>query len=426
MIKHYYLFILILFLTVTEGFSQSFDSQDEFSFIVHGKVYDDSTGNPIANHEVTITTDGGYQKNVMTRADGNYGDTINGLNDPLMLVHVYTRDCENIIHSQSVTAGTLQTIINFSICGSVAPPVTYPMGGMLFAGNFPINNPENTGDTGVVYLYHVKGNNLEFVQVQKFTEYGYFYFLSLPEGDYKIRAELTPNSIHYSSFIPAWYSNDLHWNSSTVLNLADSNTFQANIHLFEKPLLATGSGKIGGHVEEARGFSSHDDLIQNAEILLLSQDGTPMDFRMSDNQGKYSFDDLPSGNYKLYAEFPNMYSQYTEITITDANPVAENVVLKLYNHAVGTEEIGGEVAFGPVFPNPVRDIIRFRCSSNNSGIFHASIINMNGLVSFERQVTAGSGTSVIEIPVTDLKDGMYLLLMHDQNGNLVKKEKFVR
>ena len=34
------------------------------------------------------------------------------------------------------------------------------LGGHLFAGAYPINNPVNTGDTGVVFLYRISNNHV--------------------------------------------------------------------------------------------------------------------------------------------------------------------------------------------------------------------------------------------------------------------------
>ncbi|HSN50296.1 MAG TPA: hypothetical protein VLR52_03615, partial [Bacteroidales bacterium] len=81
MIKQIYLLFAFL-LAGNVLIAQSLSSDSLFTFIVHGKVYNDSTGAPLANHEVKINDDAEYLKIALTDPDGFYADTITGLTDP--------------------------------------------------------------------------------------------------------------------------------------------------------------------------------------------------------------------------------------------------------------------------------------------------------------------------------------------------------
>jgi hypothetical protein len=76
----------------------------------------------------------------------------------------------------------------------------YDLGGHLFAGQYPINNPFNTGDTGIIYLYRVINNTIIPTDTLQFSNLGYFFFSHVLEGKYILKARLTKNSIHYKDY----------------------------------------------------------------------------------------------------------------------------------------------------------------------------------------------------------------------------------
>ena len=84
-----------------------------------------------------------------------------------------------------------------SICQKVMvyPITTYDVGGLLFAGIFPINNPVSTGDTAFAYLYRFEAAGLIPVDSVTFDTLGYFYFTGVKEGKYFLKSGLTETSL---------------------------------------------------------------------------------------------------------------------------------------------------------------------------------------------------------------------------------------
>jgi PKD repeat protein len=107
----------------------------------------------------------------------------------------------------------------------------FDLGGHLFAGQYPINNPESTLDTGIATLYRLVNDQPLLVDTNEFTYLGYYTFPHTPEGRYVIKAELKPGSARYNNYLPAWYPDAATWQSSTVVDLSDSNVYNADIHL---------------------------------------------------------------------------------------------------------------------------------------------------------------------------------------------------
>ena len=58
---------------------------------------------------------------------------------------------------------------------------------------------DNTGDTGIAYLYRAHNQWIVPVDTSRFTYLGYYTFLQELEGNYIIKAGLTEGSTHFRS-----------------------------------------------------------------------------------------------------------------------------------------------------------------------------------------------------------------------------------
>lgn len=425
MIKQYALLSVVIFLLC--HFQVSAQISLRSTFIVHGKVYDDSTGAPLKAHPVTITSDLGYVKTAYTDNSGNYGDTINGIINPQTLVHISTRDCNDVLHSQSVPAGTGMAIVNFEICSNAPPPVSFNMGGLLFAGNFPINNPQLTGDTGIVYLYRIAGENIALCDSAIFTEYGYFFFLEVPEGEYKVKTGLTRRSAHHDSYIPTWYGDQLLWNHAGQISLRDSNLFQLDVHLVAQAILQ-GNGSIEGYVtDSARQGIDGWETVPGAEVILFSGDGTPLSFTLTDITGGFSFGLLQAGTYTLSIDYPGKYARQTQVVLTDGNPVISDVRLELLPYNVyGVGDPGSENIFGMIYPNPAVTEIHIPCNPQKPLTLEATILSTGGKEVVHGNFGVPAGNSLLTLPVHELSSGLYLLTLKDGNGRIISSRKFIK
>jgi PKD repeat protein len=100
---------------------------------ISGQVTDSVTGNPIANHAVHVDIDsasGGftYHKELHTDNNGFYADTvILNPGNPTGLLHLWTRDCRQYMHSDYIAFGSgIDNITRYySICNGTPPPPCY-------------------------------------------------------------------------------------------------------------------------------------------------------------------------------------------------------------------------------------------------------------------------------------------------------------
>jgi len=315
-----------------------------------------------------------------------------------------------------------------STCRDLITPAYFDLGGHLFAGDFPINNPLSTGDTGLVYLYRVKRSSLMAIDTLRFTKYGYFAFPQKLNGSYLLRAELTKGSANYSHYFPSYYSMNLTWKSGEIINLTDSNSYHSNIHLIPTVDTLKGTSAILGFVIDGdRNLLSIEKPF--AEVLLFNNQMKPQTFTFTDYTGHFEFPDLPPGTYNLLVEVPGFYSRVTTITLDIEHPIADSVVLEVFNHDVtGVEDhqLAQTIKVSTLYPNPVNEKIWFEVLSQKNVSLVIDILNITGQIRYTKSIEVGIGEIPVSIQVNSLSNGFYFLLIHSGDGTLINSQKFLK
>jgi hypothetical protein len=310
--------------------------------------------------------------------------------------------------------------------GSGAPKY-FDLGGHLFIGDYPINNPSPTGDTGVAYLYRKSNGNLIPVDTNVFTYLGYYVFPKLPEGAYVVKTVLTKGSVNYKNFIPAYFPDALRWMDATGRILSDSNNYTSHVRLIPTKTISGGPGKIAGRVVlgEPGVFNTG---APSAQVILYGFQGEPLKFTSCDEQGWFEFEDLPYGSYYLYVEIPGKYSRYTGVWLDNMSSVAENVFVGVYEQDVTgiIETLPAVFEVGVLFPNPTSDQVHLRLMVRNSLIAHVDIVDSHSFVVEKLERKCQKGYNDLIIPVASLAPGIYMLRVWSEINNSAVVQKFVK
>ena len=173
------------------------------------KFFDNSTGSPNHFHWYF--------------GDGSTSD----LRNP---IHHYTNS-GNFSVCLKITRSDSAGLCTDSLCREVDVINYVNLGGHAFAGLFPINNPVNAGDTGIAYLYRINNSVAALTDTNVFFNLGYFTFPNTPEGQYILKVTLKPTSTHYQNYLPTYYPDALDQENAMLIQLSDSNVFNADIHL---------------------------------------------------------------------------------------------------------------------------------------------------------------------------------------------------
>ncbi len=300
----------------------------------------------------------------------------------------------------------------------------FNLGGLLFAGLFPINNPNATGDTGVAYLYRSHNQWIAPVDTAYFTFLGYYTFLNVLEGTYIIKAGLTKGSAHYSEFLPSYNGDQVKWQMTSSF-LLDKNLFDNTIHLVAANDSLSGPAMLKGSVI----YMGDNSILTNTEVLLYNDNLLPVMAAHTDAEGFFEFPALPFGTYNLYPEVTGKYARILQVTVDSLHPIADGLQLEVFDHDVtgilpGQEK--NDITIGKIYPNPVTEDFQFRVQSPSILTIHAEILTVTGKRLFMKTVGPVQGRMLITIPLRNVPCGMYFLVVKTGEGRILNTQKIIK
>lgn len=293
-----------------------------------------------------------------------------------------------------------------TLCQTIVTPVYSNMGGQIFAGNFPINNPQNTGDTAMVILCRKNGDLLTPVASGIFYEYGYYYFLDVMEGNYVVYSCLTPNSASYASFLPSYTGETQHWQEAVEVGLSGSDVFDANVFMRGFPALESGNGLIAGNL-----LCIDNAMVDlSGQVVFLSRQGNIVAYTQTGANGEFRFSSVPYSTYTLTAEIPGMYSQAVEIVVNEtSNQLYGNQIQVAHSGIYGIEEPATGLSFS-IYPNPAEDQINLRFMHTGTMSCRLSLVTATGTLLNEKTVTLTAGECTIPYDISALPAGLYMIV----------------
>lgn len=314
-----------------------------------------------------------------------------------------------------------------SLCKTIITPDYRDLGGHLFAGELPINNPVSTGDTGVARIYRVSGDQVRLYDSLQFFTLGYFAFPHVLPGTYIIHASLTGNSLHAQEYFPMYYPSSLEWIHAEKIEVGQSSTFDLRIDLMKRGNPLSGPAAIVGRVTD--GDLPGDSLVYaGAGVLLLNSDLQPLQYTTSRVDGTFLFEELPYGHYSLYADYPGKYSRYTGVSLASPTAITDTLLVGLFSHDVTAlpENPGEGSGMGSVLPNPCSDRIHFSVYESAGLMLTCELYNLTGRRILSSAVHCITATSTITLPMGGISEGLYLLRVTRSDGSVIGIKKVIK
>jgi len=311
-----------------------------------------------------------------------------------------------------------------SICKTVVvhPIISYDLGGLLFAGIFPINNPVSTGDTGFAYLYRFEPAGLIPVDTVMFDTLGYFWFSGLEEGKYFLKAGLKETSLRFAQYLPSYHVDDLFWFDSDTIFL-DYDIYNAGIYMIPGMPISPGEGHIHGTLLIEQSTGSPIPLKQG-QVVLADVDGDPYLCDYTDDSGEFLFDKIPPGEYQIFGEYPGSYSQRLDVILDSNNNSIDNLFLVIYSEIPGIHiDEGSAPVSVQIFPNPTDRLLNIQLTVEYPKQITVQFYNYTGqaVLTSVLQMPAGQFHEVLNVEA--LPPGIYLISFRGKNENwhVVKK-----
>jgi PKD repeat protein len=255
---------------------------------------------------------------------------------------------------------------------------------------------------------------------------GFYSFPEIPMYNgrlYFTQAELTEGSAYFGEYLPTYHLSAMSWEqASPILPL---NNWSAEIFMIPGSPVEGGSGTITGVVTElgSRGFMS------DVEVVLMDSESNPLIYLRSDDQGLFSFENVPFGTYIIHAEIMGIHTVQAEINLSEENPVSSvevlvssteaNFVFGMREHQINLGKVGD------IFPNPVNDNAQVEITIKKAVELQVSIFSQTGQVISVNALKLQEGTHNYQLETESLPIGLYLLRISTDQGEVVSR-KFMK
>jgi len=296
--------------------------------------------------------------------------------------------------------------------------------GQVFAGT--LNHPI---DIAIVYLISYDDQTGQLAAMQAtVTDSGYYYFQSVPCGEYLIKAATTPNSSYYSNHLPTYYGNSLFWEyAQEVVVNATMPTVQYDIVLIagNNP---GGPGFIGGNVlQGANKVEADGEPLEGINVMLFDLAGNAIAYTYTNVNGEFSFDGLAYGGYQVYAEMLNYTTIPAVVNISAEEPMVEGLNIFVSENLISTgiSETDFESLIGNIYPNPASDVAMLSINLDEAYAVNVMVVDLTGRTISSKAVNLLPGINTHQLSVEGLGSGYYMLSIRDVRGAFNVTRRFI-
>jgi len=367
-----------------------------------------ASASPNANYYVWDFGDGNSQTTNNAVIQYNYLSA-NSYNVVLTAFKIYGQD------TCSATDAHIVTVAQASPMGDLI--------GYVFVGNQYLDNAN-------IVLYTKNPSNGKLIavdttilQTDNNTSSTYYRFNNLSYGDYYVRCSIDSISMYYNEYIDTWASQNantqiVHWQAAEAQSL-NSQQQIANINLKKADVLFSGgTASVSGKIINTVGIDASDQL-----LFLLNHNYKIVRAIHPQPNGNFLFDTLIFGTYFLRPELTNYNSLDYQLSLNSAIPVVDNVIISVDSNHYYTSvaNIYADYDFN-VYPNPVVDnlIIEIPSDYKYDDNVIIDIYNSVGVHIYSKR-TIVQANSLLKLPFSERKNGLYIVTLTGSYGVVVKK-----
>ena len=295
----------------------------------------------------------------------------------------------------------------------------HSFGGQVFSQYFPI-------DIGLAYLYEIVDTKLIPVDTMEFDTAWWFY--QVLDGEYIVKTDLDPASIHINKFLATYYGDVVQWQEADTI-FHDSNSFNYDIDLIPVAEQYLGPGTVSGSIMYDPTGKDGGGPACNMELILYNEDDVPVICSHSNDEGEFDFSQVLMGTYNVHAEVTGKYTFPVQITISQNNLNFDEI-----QFLINSTSVNGSVSaidesilndgISEVYPNPVHDIAMIDLDLPEMVMLEVEIYSMTGQLIHQIQIPDYLSQGQIRIDVADLPSGMYYLNIFTGDTKIIRK--FIR
>lgn len=271
-----------------------------------------------------------------------------------------------------------------------------------------------TLDIGKVELFrhNLDADSLEYVSEVNVTEMGQYNFPTIPTGVHYLRASPDPTSIYFEDYMPTYYRSDILWYEANIISECDTSDYFRDIYLIPQTNLGGGL-ELSGYIASGIGT-----VVADLSIILFENTLDIVQHTTTDENGYFTFKDLPTGNYSILVDLVNSEIDNSDPPLIDLTNNA-SYIFTLYDTHLNLDGLTN--TFTPfvneqfqLFPNPAKEelFVKTDLAFTNMAI---QVFNTNGQLVLEKKQNL---TDAIDI--ANIVSGVYFVKL------IVDGEQFVQ
>jgi hypothetical protein len=296
----------------------------------------------------------------------------------------------------------------------------YYLGGHVIAGYFPI-------DYGEAFLYKIENNEMILIDTAIFNDsLGYYLFHQLIEGEYIVKADLCPNSVHFNHYMTTYYSDKPFWDEADTVFLHEDGC-DFNIDLIPLNQIISGMGSLSGTI--FYGFDPDKGKYlpaTNVEILLLDENFEPAICSHSNENGEFNFEDLELSEYYIHAEVTGKYTFPVKVTLSEDNPQIEEIMLTIGNYTVNGNvnaicETNISELIGHPYPNPAANEVFINFDIPSETTIEVMVYTLSGQLFNEPFTLNSAEHDHLRLDTGKMNPGIYFIKMINGDTSIIRK-----
>ncbi len=331
----------------------------------------------------------------------------------------------------------------FGNTSTFSPPQSLPSSRIF--GQVFTPSGDTVRDSTIVYGYRIDSNRTAMTLVDRDTlgkVSGYdTYFLKMPMGRYVVWAQ--PNKNKFDNVYPTYFRSSAKWSKAKELKLG-TDTTGVDIKLIKANKTLNGEGIISGQVVEGKNYNkrTQGDPLANVNCAVVETGRDSIyQYTTTDDSGKFTFNNLPEGNYDVRPELPgvpvdtgglNDFDVDKSGTIYDSVRVevdSEQVTVTKQKKVSGVKTVSeSAVQLQHIYPNPVKDYINIKLINKvaTSRTVTIKILDVTGGQKLKSQkINLEKGVTTKRIKTSTLPAGVLFVRVSSSQGETLYHTKLV-
>lgn len=261
---------------------------------------------------------------------------------------------------------------------------------------------------------------------------GEFGFYNLAAGTYIVEAAVIDRQAH-DRIMTTYYDGSHNWQQATEIQLGSETHQNIDMAMIEKPETPQGNHRIFGTIISKTGTTEKSGTILKSTdeddagkpmigvTVHLKLNGEIIETTQTDENGEYSFENLPEGEYQIEVILPG-FEQVDVIAVEmeDATqPEAQEVNMTVWEGTQTVTDIDQlELASTKLYPNPSNGKITLEINNNGNKPFTVGIYSVNGQKIIEKYF---KNLKLVKLDLSGKKPGVYLVKTYFDNYQIVNR-----